>query len=282
MSSEDAENATAERLRGWGFKVDPLPRREGVKTADFRLTAPGESWVMDVKAREADYRLETEIAQAGKMVEVAKHPQDEKDHPARRLALDAFQKGEKQIEATLERGELGAVWLVVSDRIGMRIDPSQLICGLLGYRQIYFRRKLRPVFAVYPPQFGSIVDVVMIQRVNDKVEAVVNPWTDEDRISRVRSSLLVRSADHRCDARQWLDEDKAWMAPDDTEARLLAEKHLRRVGSPKDVDKFTGRKRRDWQVELALGELYGDDVGTFLRETDLQIVQVIPDDPASE
>lgn len=278
MEPQKAEEATSERLRRWGYEVEKLAVRQGLKTADLRLTAPGESWVMDVKARQADYKLEQEIVDASTVREVAKHPHDEKANPEARFAIDVFKKGEKQVAATKLPGELCAVWMVVSDRIGMRIDPAQLICALQGYRQIFYRRKLRPVFAVYPPEFGDVVDLVLIQHVNDAVEAVVNPWTDEERLRRTRDSLLVRSATHVTDARARLDADEAWMAPDDTEARRLAELHLRQIGSSKDVDNFEGRKRRDWQVALALAHLHGDEVGMLLAETDLQVVQFIPDE----
>ena len=70
------------------------------------------------------------------------------------------------------------------------------------------------------------------------------------------------------------------MAPDDAEARRLAELHLQSVGSPKSVDKFEGRARRDWQVELALRHMHGAEavIGTFWRMTDWQMVQFVPDE----
>jgi hypothetical protein len=280
VEPDEAEQATAVRLRGWGYDVEKLTRSDLRKTADFRARAPGESWVLDVKSRQADYRLENEIAAAGEMREVARRPEAEKSDARQLLALDHFKKAEKQVEATREPGELGAMWLLVSRRLGMGIDPEQLRCSLFGFRQIFFRRKLRPVYAVYPPEFGKVIDLVMIQHVDGKTEALLNPWTDDDRIAATRASLLVRSADRVHDPKRQLDEDLAWLAPEESEARRLAGLHLDDLGSPRDVDRFEGRARRDWQVELALAKQYGHlgAMGGLIRMVDFSAVQFIADE----
>lgn len=278
VTPNEAEEAAAERLRGWGYEVEELEPNNVEKVADFRLRAPGESWVMDVKARQADYGLEKQIAAQGGMPEIIRRPEAEKVHPKQFLALDQFHKAEKQVASTREPGELGAMWLVASERVGMTIDPEQLRCALLGYRQIIFRGELRPVYAVYPPEFGSVIDVVMVQHTDRSVEAVVNPWTDDARIAATRASLMVRSAERVHDAKAELSRNGAWLAPDEPEARRLAELHLAERGSRREVDRFEGRARRDWQVELALRQLYGElgVVGGFLRITEWSSVHVVP------
>jgi hypothetical protein len=278
VTPDEAEDATADLLTRWGYEVEKLERSNVRKVADFRLRAPGEGWVMDVKARQSDKQLEREIAGSDEMVEVVRRPEAERAHAKQFLALDLFKKGEKQIAATREPGELGAVWLVASDRVGMQVDPEQLCCSLLGYRQIFFREQPRAVYSVYPPEFGDIVDVVMVRHADGSVEAILNPWTDEARIAATRASLLVRSADEVHDAKARLDADAAWVAPDEVTARRLAAQHLEDVGSPQSVDRFEGRERRDWQVELALAKLYEHlgPVGGLVRWTHFSAVQSTP------
>lgn len=272
MPPAEAEQHVADALRGWGYEVERLAERQGKKTADFRASNAAERWVLDVKARQSDRKIDEQM-QTADMVEVYRRPHDVEEHSAE----VRFRKGAEQVAATREAGELGAVWVVASRALGMQIDPARLVCHLLGHRRIFFNRKPWPVLRVYEPQFAD-VDLLVIEHDQQVIDVLLNPWTRDDRIAATRASEIVRRARRVFDPRADLDDGRAWVAPDDAEAYRLAVQHLAQMNTSKKADSHADpRARREFQVECALREIHGDDVGGFIRETHAQIAVFVPD-----
>ena len=80
------------------------------------------------------------------------------------------------------------------------------------------------------------------------------------------------------DPRAEIDSGEAWLAPSPEVARELGAQHLKALRTDKSIDAYEGAKRREFQVELALRQMYGHDitVGSFLSEVLHVVRQRLP------
>ncbi len=257
----------------WGFHVERLDVREGMKTADYRATHVDEAWVIEVKSRQPHYAAEKAVA-AGEVWDTHKAPHDEIE-PF--MAINKYKEASVQVASTKQGDELGAVWFVLNPQASADADPEQLRCALLGLRRICHRfPDFRNVYGVYTPEFGTDVDVVFLQHSAACLEAILNPWSP--RLPRVRQAHALKYATGVSDPGAEIDGGQAWMAPSVEEARRLGASHLKTLSTDRHIDAHEGRERRAKQVELALAHLYGCQ-GGFCNELFVSSRQII-DDPA--
>lgn len=281
MDSKEAERAAAELLTQHGFAVTKLETQEREKqrkkTADFRAVLHDETWVLDVKGRQLD-RVAEKRLDAGEVVEHTARLEDDPNQFF--MAFRRFQDGAEQVKATRLPGELGAVWFILNEHVTKAMDPDQLCSTLLGSRRIFAPApELRTVYAVHEPQFGREVDAVVFQR-RSQIAVLLNPWTTPERLARVRTSRLVRCAAGQVkDPRAEIDSGEAWVAPSPEEARELGILYLKTLRTDKSIDVYEGAKRREFQIELALRQMYGPDitVGSFLSEVLHTVRQRLPE-----
>lgn len=250
--SRTAEQRVEARCQSWGYttnKVLEVPSLKE-KRSDFRIARGSEQWTVEVKSRHGDKKRE-QAAKNGLPVEYESSPHTEpvgRFHPMR-----GFRKAAAQLAATRQPDELAAVWFVVGADPSDELNADEVTSALLGSRKLmdFLTGLTTEIYEVYKPEFGSEVDVVVFEYPSGG-KMLLNPWSP--RLAMARSShFITHCAVH--DPRAELEAGRSILAPSFSEARRLGELRLARSNTDATIDRFEGRRQREWHVQLALEEL---------------------------
>lgn len=249
--SRIAERRVETRCQSWGYTTLKVPEVQSLKEkrSDFRIAQGPEKWVVEVKSRHGDKKRDQAVLD-GLQVEYHSSPHTEpvgRFHPMR-----SFRKAAVQLAATRQPDELAALWFVVNNNPSDELNADEVTSALLGSRLLmdFSTGCTTEIYEVYEPEFGRDVDVVVFEYPSGG-KMLLNPWSP--RLPLARSSQLITHCPVH-DPRAELEAGRAVTAPSFSEARRLGELRLGRLHTDAKIDRFEGRRRREWHVQLALEE----------------------------